>query len=291
MADPKKKNQKHNSKSESGEGKKHAFKDFIKPEKKKRSAKVRKEVGKRVPPPTYETMRLNRYLALCGVASRRAADELIAAGKVKVNGKVETNLGTKVTPGKETVEYNGKKLMVKTFVYLLMNKPKNHISTVKDDKGRRTVMDIVRRHTRERVFPVGRLDRNTTGLLLFTNDGQLAEKLMHPSANVKKIYHVKLDRAFLEEDMDKLSAGIVLEDGPIKVDDIGFVEAHTLDHVGVEIHSGRNRIVRRMFEHLGYEIKGLDRTVLGPLTKKNLPRGTVRPLEQKEIGWLNMLKN
>jgi len=235
-------------------------------------------------------VRLNRYIALSGVCSRREADELIKKGEIKVNGKKCLEMGTKVTPGKDKVVYVNRELRIRKFIYLLMNKPKDHITTVKDDQGRRTVMDLVRKYTKARVYPVGRLDRNTTGLLLFTNDGELTEKLTHPSFQVPKIYQVRLDQNVPQEHLDQLKKGVELEDGFIKADRIDYVDGGYDNEIGLEIHSGRNRIVRRMFEHLGYRIVALDRVQFGPLTKKGLGRGTCRALEDKEVGWLKMLK-
>ena len=235
-------------------------------------------------------IRLNRFIALAGVCSRREADELIKNGEIKVNGKVVKEMGLKVDPTKDKVIYAKGELQIKRFTYLLMNKPKDHISTVKDEKGRRTVMHLVRKYTKTRVYPVGRLDRNTTGLLLFTNDGDLTKRLTHPSFEVPKIYNVRLDKEVDAEHLEALRKGIKLDDGPIKADKIDYVEPDLLNEVGVEIHSGRNRIVRRMFEHFGYKVVALDRVRFGPLTKKNLPRGTCRILDAKEIGFLKMLK-
>lgn len=234
-------------------------------------------------------LRLNRYLAQAGVASRREADELISAGKVRVNGEIVTELGRKVHPTNDRVEFEGKVMKPQTLVYLLLNKPKNFITTTEDPEGRRTVMDLVRNATKERIFPVGRLDRNTTGLLLFTNDGELAERLMHPSHKTKKIYHVRLNRDLKPEDMDMLRQGVMLEDGEAHVDKIDYVLNRPMTEVGVEIHIGKNRIVRRLFEHLGYTVEALDRTMLGHLTKKNLPRGHWRMLSEKEVSFLKML--
>lgn len=243
-----------------------------------------------ISPKLDEPMRLNRFIAQAGVCSRRDADKLIEARKIKLNGKIVTEMGVKVQASKDRVEYKGKVLELATeYTYLLMNKPKNHISTMKDEKGRRTVMDIVRNYTDERVFPVGRLDRNTTGLLLFTNDGELAKRLTHPSHKVRKLYHVRLDNEVPEEHLDQLREGIVLEDGPIKVDKISWVDGGFTNEVGVAIHSGRNRIVRRIFEHLGYQVEKLDRVAIGSLTKKNVPRGKCRLLTQKEIRFLKMV--
>lgn len=235
-------------------------------------------------------VRLNRFIALAGVCSRREADELIKKGEIKVNGKVVTEMGLKVQPGKDKVIYARNELRIKRFTYILMNKPKDHISTVKDEKGRKTVMHLVKKYTKTRVYPVGRLDRNTTGLLLFTNDGELTKRLTHPSFNVPKIYNVRLDKEVDPEHIEALRKGIKLEDGPIKADRIDYVEPDLLNEIGIEIHSGRNRIVRRMFEHFGYSIVALDRVRFGPLTKKNLPRGTCRILDAKEIGFLKMSK-
>ena len=233
--------------------------------------------------------RLNQFISRSGVCSRREADKLIAAGKVKVNGKIVKEMSVRINPDKDKVIYGGKVLTMKRFVYLLMNKPKNHITSVKDEKGRKTVMEIVEQYTQNRVFPVGRLDRNTTGLLLFTNDGDLAKKLSHPSGNVKKVYHLKLSEAFSEQDMQKLQGGIELEDGPIQPDAVDYIEGTGKKEVGIEIHSGKNRIVRRIFESMGYEVKSLDRVMMGPITKKNLPRGKCRFLSEKEAGFLKMM--
>ena len=233
-------------------------------------------------------IRLNRYIALSGVCSRRDADSLIKKGNVKVNGTVCKEMGTKVDPDKDKIEYGGKELKIKKFVYLLMNKPKNHITTVKDEKDRRTVMDIVRKYTKARLYPVGRLDRNTTGLLLFTNDGDLTKKLTHPSHEVPKLYHVRLNQDVSEEHLLEIRQGLKLDDGIIKIDKISYADGG-MHEINVQIHSGRNRIVRRVFEHLGYEIVSLDRVKFGPLSKRNLPRGNCRILEEKEIGWLKIM--
>lgn len=190
---------------------------------------------------------------------------------------------------KDEVEYRGKKLRSEQLIYLLLNKPKNTITTTDDPQGRRTVLDLLKESTQERIFPVGRLDRNTTGLLLLTNDGDLAKKLTHPSHKVKKIYHVRLDKEVPEEDMHRLLEGVELEDGQAKVDKIDYVLNRGKNEVGVEIHIGRNRIVRRMFEHMGYHVDNLDRVSIAHLTKKNLPRGKWRALTDKEIGFLKML--
>lgn len=236
-------------------------------------------------------MRLNKYIAHAGICSRREADELIAAGSVKVNGKVVTEMGYQVMPGDE-VQYGGEKLRSERLRYFLLNKPKGFITTTDDPQERRTVMMLMDGCCAERIYPVGRLDRATTGLLLFTNDGELAKKLTHPSTQVYKIYQVELNKPVTKEDMKRLLDGIELEDGPMHVDDIQYAAVgKTIDKrvVGVELHSGRNRIVRRLFEALGYEVHKLDRTVFAGLTKKDLPRGRWRELTEKEVGYLKMI--
>lgn len=236
-------------------------------------------------------MRLNKYIAHAGICSRREADELIAAGSVKVNGKVVTEMGYMVMPG-DDVQYGGEKLRSERHRYFLLNKPKGFITTTDDPQERRTVMMLMDGCCAERIYPVGRLDRATTGLLLFTNDGELAKKLTHPSTQVYKIYQVELNKPVTKEDMKKLLEGIELEDGPMHVDDIQYAAVgNTIDRrvVGVELHSGRNRIVRRLFEALGYEVHKLDRTVFAGLTKKDLPRGRWRELTEKEVGYLKMI--
>ncbi len=236
---------------------------------------------------TTEGIRLNKYLANAGVASRRAADQLIESGAVKINGKVVTRLGTKVLPG-DKVEFGGETLREEKHRYLLLNKPKGYLTTSDDPFNRRTVMQLVEKACPERIYPVGRLDRNTMGLLLFTNDGELAKKLMHPKHNIKKIYHVYLDKNLTKNDMLRIAEGLELEDGKIIPDSIAYVAgADDKKQIGIELHSGKNRIVRRIFEHLGYQVIKLDRVFLAGLTKKDLPRGKWRFLTQKEI---NMLK-
>ncbi len=234
-------------------------------------------------------IRLNKYLADAGVCSRREADVLIATGAVSVNGKVVTKLGTKVKPT-DKVQYGGQTLKREKLQYLLLNKPKDYITTSDDPQNRRTVMQLIKNACTERIYPVGRLDRNTTGLLLFTNDGNLAKKLMHPKSNIKKIYHVVLDKNLTSRDMKKIAEGLDLEDGFIQVDQIAYVaDAKDKKEVGVELHSGKNRIVRRIFEHLGYKVKKLDRVFFAGLTKKDLPRGKWRFLSPKEVRMLQRL--
>ncbi len=228
-----------------------------------------------------EAMPLNKYIAHCGVCSRREAATLVKEGKIKVNGKVATEPGYKIQD-KDKVEYKGKTLTYKKdLVYVLLNKPKNYITTTDDPKQRRTVMDLVKGVKAERIYPVGRLDRNTTGLLLLTNDGELAQKLSHPKHNIKKVYKVTLDKPLTQAHFDEILSGLKLEDGDIKVDAIAYLE--TKNEVGVELHSGRNRIVRRIFEHLGYIVVKLDRVMYAGLTKKNIPRGKWRTLNDKEV--------
>ena len=236
-----------------------------------------------------EAIRLNRFVALSGVCSRRDADALIKEGKVKVNGKVVKEMGHKVMPGTDKVVYKDHELRIKVFVYLLMNKPKNHISTTDDERGRDTVMEIAERYTKARVYPVGRLDRNTTGLLLLTNDGDLTMKLTHPSSKFPKVYNARLDRDISDADLQSLRKGFDLEDGFIKADKVHRTSVELGNEIGLEIHSGANHIVKRMLAHLGYEVVTLDRVKLGPLGKQGLRRGTCRLLSDKEVGFLKML--
>ena len=247
----------------------------------------------KTPPPVpkvYDgTTRLNKYLANAGICSRREADKIIAAGGVSVNGNIITEMGFQVHEG-DVVKYGGETLQSERKRYFLLNKPKGFITTVDDPQERETVMMLVDGACKERIYPVGRLDRNTTGLLLFTNDGDLARRLTHPSTKVYKIYQVELDKPVTREDMKKMLEGIELEDGPIHVDDIQYVQGlNDKRIVGVELHSGKNRIVRRIFEHLGYEVHKLDRVVFAGLTKKDLPRGRYRELTPQEIGFLKMI--
>ncbi len=228
-------------------------------------------------------IRLNRFIANAGICSRRKADELIAAGVVSVNGEPVTELGFKVDPAKDSVRYNGESLKREKNVYVLLNKPKDYITTTDDPQERKTVMSLVEKASRERIYPVGRLDRNTTGLLLMTNDGDLAEKLSHPRNNITKLYQVELNKSLSQGDMNKIAFGVELEDGLIKPDQVSYVVGGSKKEVGIQIHSGKNRVVRRIFESLGYEVVKLDRVVYSHLTKKDLPRGRWRYLEEKEI--------
>lgn len=230
---------------------------------------------------TDAIIRLNKYIADAGICSRRDADELIATGQIKVNGEVITQMGHKVSRN-DTVTYNGRKINPEKLVYVLLNKPKDFITTTEDPQERRTVMQLVDNAADQRIYPVGRLDRNTTGLLLLTNDGELAEKLSHPSHQIKKVYQALLDKPLAEEDLEKIQQGLVLEDGPAPVNEIGYVTPDKTV-IGLEIHIGRNRIVRRIFESLGYDVIGLDRVIYAGLTKKDLPRGNWRYLTEKEV--------
>lgn len=232
-----------------------------------------------------QEMRLNKYIAHCGIASRRAADTLIMQGHVTVNGTVVQEMGYKVQE-KDVVKFKGKPVKpVDKLVYYLLNKPRNVLSTSQDERGRKTVIDILAKKVPERVYPVGRLDRNTSGLILLTNDGELTKKLSHPSHKVPKVYQVTLDKNLSLKDFESIRNGITLEDGEIKADSLHYVEG-TKREVQIEMHSGKNRIVRRIFEHLGYEIVKLDRVYYAGLTKKNLPRGFFRALTKEEVRML-----
>lgn len=234
-----------------------------------------------------EPIRLNKFLSNAGVCSRREADEFIQKGAVKVNGEVVTELGTKITRS-DVVLFNDKEVHIESKVYIVLNKPKNCVTTSDDPQERLTVMDLVKNACTERIYPVGRLDRNTTGVLLLTNDGDLASKLTHPSFKKKKIYHVWLDKNVSVEDMEKIANGLELEDGEIHADAISYASETDKTQVGIEIHSGRNRIVRRIFESLGYHVVKLDRVYFAGLTKKNLARGKWRYLNEKEVNALRM---
>ena len=235
-------------------------------------------------------IRLNKYLANSGMCSRREADRLIKAGQVEVNGEIVTEMGVKVSMSDE-VKFNGMIIKPEHKRYILLNKPKDYITTLKDPNARHTVMDLIDGACKERVYPVGRLDRNTTGVLLFTNDGDLAKKLTHPSNEIQKIYHVTTDKAVTVADIEKIAEGFELEDGFIKADEVGYLDQHNKCEVGIRIHSGRNRIVRRIFEYLGYDVEKLDRLSFAGLDKKGLGRGRWRFLSEKEVGFLYMISN
>ena len=234
-----------------------------------------------------EPIRLNRFLANAGVCSRREADDFIAAGVVSVNGKVVTELGTKVLRS-DNVVFHNQPVMPEKKVYILLNKPKDYVTTTDDPQKRKTVMDLIKGACREHVYPVGRLDRNTTGVLLFTNDGDLASKLTHPHFLKKKVYHVFLDKNVAASDIQRIAEGIELDDGEIHADAVEYASPTDKKQVGIEIHSGRNRIVRRIFEHLGYRVVKLDRVLFAGLTKKNVKRGDWRFLTQDEVNMLKM---
>ena len=249
---------------------------------------VKKPSGKPEPISNVQ-MPLNKFLAHCGVCSRRDAVTIIKEGKVKVNDAVIIEPAFKVTE-RDDVKFNGKKLFVsKNLVYILLNKPKDYITTTDDPQGRKTVLQLTKMATTERIYPVGRLDRNTSGVLLLTNDGELTQKLSHPSYNITKVYEVKLDKNLTKADFDKILNGLVLEDGIVKADSLAYADAKDKSIIGIEIHSGRNRIVRRIFEHLGYDVKGLDRVMYATLTKKNVERGKWRFLAEKEVRLLKYL--
>ncbi len=228
-------------------------------------------------------MRLNKYLAHCGIASRRQAAVLIKEGKVDVNGEQVIEPFYQIQKG-DQVQFEGKLIQPEERqVYILLNKPRNVITTVKDERGRKTVLDLLGGKYKERIFPVGRLDRDTTGLLLLTNDGALAERLAHPRHQIKKVYHVTLEEDMPESALLKIRKGLILDDGPAKVDAVDYVELSDKKRIAIELHIGRNRIVRRIFEHVGFPVKKLDRVYFGGLTKKDLPRGFHRPLSEREI--------
>jgi len=281
--------------------KKHGFEKYIAKNTKKRKAfkikedgtqkQKRKKTEKSVSATTQEEglIRLNKFLADAGICSRREADKLIESGVIKVNGKTVTKLGTKVSRT-DKVMYGDQTLRAEKLQYVLLNKPKDYITTSNDPQQRKTVMMLVKNACKERIYPVGRLDRNTTGLLLFTNDGELAKKLTHPKHNVKKLYHVVLDKPLSKNHLLEIAAGLNLEDGKITPDKIAYDRAaDDKREIGIEIHSGKNRIVRRIFEHLGYKVIKLDRVMFAGLTKKDLPRGKWRHLTEKEISMLKML--
>lgn len=239
-------------------------------------------------PNENDPVRLNKFIANSGICSRREADVLITTGVITINDKIVTELGSKVFPG-DIVKYDGQTISPEKKQYVLLNKPKNFITTMDDPMGRRTVMSLVKEASKERVFPVGRLDRMTTGLLLFTNDGELAKRLTHPGHSVSKLYHITLKEKVKRIHLDQVAKGIELDDGFIKADKIEYVgDGSNAHEVGIEIHSGRNRIVRRIFEHFGYTVQKLDRVTFAGLTKKDLPRGKWRHLSKDEIAFLYM---
>ncbi|MDO6813629.1 pseudouridine synthase [Tenacibaculum soleae] len=253
-------------------------KDFKKSQASKTTQKNTEDTG----------IRLNKYISNSGICSRREADTYIEHGSVSVNGKLMTQMGYKVQPTDE-VRFDGTLISIEQKRYILLNKPKNYITTMEDDRGRKTVMEIIANATKERIYPVGRLDRNTTGLLLFTNDGELAKKLTHPKHNVRKLYHASLDKKLTLADLDKLRGEVIIEGRKVFIDAVSYVEGERKTEVGIEIHSGRNRIVRKIFENFGYTVTKLDRVVFAGMTKKNLPRGRWRELTSQEVNTLQML--
>jgi len=249
----------------------------------KRTTTQRTSQAKREP----GSMRLNRYIANAGLCSRREADTFIATGCVTINGKIVSEMGHQVLPG-EVVSFNGKVISAEKKVYVLLNKPKGYVTTLEDPHADKTVMELIANACTERVYPVGRLDKSTTGLLLFTNDGDMTKRLTHPKYNRKKIYHVFLDRAVSKNHLQEIVDGVNLEDGFVVADSVSYVSEDNKKEVGIEIHSGKNKIVRRIFEHLGYKVDKLDRVYFCGLTKKDLPRGRWRYLTEEEISLLKM---
>lgn len=258
---------------------------------KRKYIEFKQRVKKGDPLPSFneDAIRLNKYLSNAGVCSRREADVLIQTGVVTVNGEVITELGFKIKPD-DVVQYDGETINAEKKRYVLLNKPKGFITTMDDPRGRKTVMSLVKKACRERIYPVGRLDRETTGLLLFTNDGDMAKKLTHPRYQARKIYHVETDKPIKKEDLAKLLSGVVLEDGKTSCDKAAYVDGGTDHEAGVELHSGKNRVVRRLFEALGYKVVRLDRVQFASLTKKDLPRGMYRHLTEQEVAFLKMTK-
>jgi len=267
------------------EKKKSASKKFSKPGSDNRIPSKKQPAAKKGTGPESGLIRLNKYISNSGMCSRRTADEYIARGWVVVNGKIIKEMGYKVQPG-DDVRFKGEKIWPEKKVYIIMNKPKNLITTSDDPQGRKTVYSLFKPPLDIRVYPVGRLDRMTTGVLLFTNDGQLTKQLTHPKYNKKKIYQVTIDKPLTHKDLETIAGGITLDDGVIAADAIHYLNNDDKRHIGIEIHSGRNRIVRRIFETLGYQIVKLDRVYFAGMTKKGLTRGHWRYLTDKEISIL-----
>ena len=247
------------------------------------------QAGRILTPNSSEIMPLNKFIAHSGVCGRREAAELVKSGKVTVNGDKIFEPGYKVTSIDKVIVKGKQVFLQRNAVYILLNKPKDFLTTSNDPQGRKTVLDLIKQATPERVYPVGRLDRNTTGVLLLTNDGELAQKLTHPSFEVKKIYEVTLDKPVTKKDLEAIVSGITLEDGVVKADEVGYIDPKDKSVVGIEIHSGRNRIVRRIFEHLGYDVKSLDRVMFANLTKKNVDRSKWRFLNEREVRLLKFM--
>lgn len=268
-------------------GSKNVSNSIIKTTKRKTVIKIKQNKIKHRASVEKEQIRLNRYIASTGLCSRRQADVFIKAGLIAVNNKVISELGTRIYQN-DVVKYNGERIKEEKRIYILLNKPKDYVTTVEDPHASKTVLDIVRNACKERVYPVGRLDRTTTGVLLITNDGDLTKRLTHPKFNKLKVYQVTLNKGLKPGDLEKISKGVTLEDGFIKADSISYVNPADKKIVGIEIHSGKNRIVRRIFEHLNYRITKLDRVYFAGMTKKGLSRGQWRFLTEKEISMLKM---
>jgi len=278
---------KMNSRKNSSRGR-QASKGITPQHKKGYQKDFKKSAPKKQNSAEFDGIRLNKYIANSGICSRREADTYIEQGSVTVNGKLVTEMGYKVQPN-DVVRFDGTQISPEQKRYVLLNKPKNYITTMDDDRGRKTVMDLVANATKERIYPVGRLDRMTTGLLLFTNDGEMAKKLTHPKHDVRKLYHASLDKKLDLKDLEKLRGDVIIEGRKVFIDAVSYVEGESKTEVGIEIHSGRNRIVRKIFEHFGYKVVKLDRVVFAGMTKKNLPRGRWRELTQQEIINLQMI--
>ena len=286
-------NSNNNSSRRRQEGKKSTPLSRRPANKKPANKKVEKKEYKKITPNKIADessgIRLNKYIANSGICSRREADTYIEHGSVEVNGNLVTEMGYKVQPN-DIVRFDGTSITPEQKKYILLNKPKNYITTMEDDRGRKTVMELISNASKERIYPVGRLDRNTTGLLLFTNDGDLAKKLTHPKHNVRKLYHASLDRKLDLKDLEKLRGDVNIEGRKVFIDAVSYVNNEPKSEIGIEIHSGRNRIVRKIFESLGYKVNKLDRVIFAELTKKNLPRGRWRELTNLEVTNLQMMK-
>lgn len=251
--------------------------------------KIKVKKGDPLPSFREDAIRLNKFLSNAGICSRREADVLINTGVVSINGVIVTEMGYKVKPT-DVVQYDGQTITTGTKRYVLLNKPKGYITTLDDPRGRKTVMTLVSKACREQIFPVGRMERDTTGLMLFTNDGDMMKKLLHPRYHARKIYHIETNKAMSREDLEKMTRGVDLEDGRFRAEEASFVEGGRSNEIGVEIKSGKNQVVRRLLEALGYEVVKLDRVMYAGLTKKDLPRGYYRHLTEQEIAFLKMSK-
>ena len=251
--------------------------------------KIKVKKGDPLPSFREDAIRLNKFLSDAGICSRREADVLIQTGVVSINGVIVTEMGYKIKPG-DVVQYDGETINAGTKRYVLLNKPKGYITTLDDARGRKTVMSLVSKACREQIFPVGRMERDTTGLMLFTNDGDMMKKLLHPRYHARKIYHVETNKSVSREDLEKMTRGVDLEDGRFRAEEASFVEGGQGNEIGVEIRSGKNQVVRRLLEALGYQVIKLDRVVYAGLTKKDLPRGYYRHLTEQEVAFLKMSK-